>query len=61
MRVAVPMVFVPLQRLQVAHFLGRPGDLATREELIAFTQQANDRRLAELPHPSPELDRRPTP
>lgn len=48
MKVAVSHLFEPRHRERVAHFLGRPGQLATRAECIAFARQSVDRRLEEI-------------
>ncbi|CAB4177458.1 hypothetical protein UFOVP998_49 [uncultured Caudovirales phage] len=49
MKVAVTFTLSPLQRADVAGFLGRPGDVATREELTAFARHAVALALKALP------------
>lgn len=48
MKVALTHTFDRRERERLAQFLGRPGELATREELVAFVHQSVNRRLAEI-------------
>lgn len=53
MKVVLTHTFERPERERLAQFLGRPGELATREELVAFVQQSVNRRLAEITAPAP--------
>jgi hypothetical protein len=49
MKVAVSFSLTGVQRVEIAGFLGRRGDVATIEECRAFLKSAAERALATLP------------